>query len=95
MSNYKEVKHLKFKNRKSLVFDESDQFLSRFKESFIKSINGLFIFKDREKDLVIFYGNNKGIIGLDDDFIVMSFKECMEYIHPDFIDILINLFKEY
>ena len=59
MSNDKEVKYLKFKNRKSLVFDESDEFLSRFKESFIKSINGLFIFADREKDLVIFYGNNK------------------------------------
>lgn len=93
MSNDKEVKYLKFKNRKSLVFDESDEFLSRFKESFIKSINGLFIFADREKDLVIFYGNNKGIIGFDDDFIIMSFKEWMEYIHPDFIDVLIDGIK--
>lgn len=46
-----------------------------------------------EKRLGNFHGNNKGIIGLDDDFIVMSFKECMEYIHPDFIDILINGIK--
>ncbi|MDU5110608.1 MAG: EAL domain-containing protein [Clostridium sp.] len=93
MSIDKEVKYLKFKNKKSLAFDESSEFLSRFKESFIKSINGLFIFADIEKDLIILYGNNKGIIGVDDDFIVMSFNECMEYIHPEFIDILIEGIK--
>ncbi|VYU43220.1 EAL domain-containing protein [Clostridium tertium] len=90
MSINKDVNYLKFKNKKSLAFDESDEFLSKFKESFIKSITGLFIFADKENDLIIFYGNNKEIIGLNDDFVVMHFNDCKKYIHPEFIEVLID-----
>ncbi|WP_322382114.1 sensor domain-containing diguanylate cyclase, partial [Clostridium perfringens] len=36
------------------------------------------------------YGNNKEIIGLDDEFIVTDFKEFKKYLHNDNIDTLIN-----
>ena len=79
---------LKMKD-KSFFYGNNDEFLSKFKNSFINSIKGLFIYVNKEKDLVIFYGNNKEIIGYEDKFIVFSFNEVKEFIHKDYIDTLL------
>ncbi|GAA0085681.1 hypothetical protein UT300007_21200 [Clostridium sp. CTA-7] len=70
--------------------DKQKELLLSSKESFIKSIKGLFISANIEKNLIMLYGNNKEIIGLDDEFIVTDFKEFKKYLHNDYIDTLIN-----
>ena len=82
-------------NERSLYyFKEKEEFLLNFKDSFIKSIKGLFIYANKKKDLVVFYGNNKDILGYDNEFILMKFSELKDYIYKDYIDILLQDLKD-
>ncbi len=84
----KNFKSLKIED-KNFLDGNKEEFLFKFKNSFINSIKGLFIYANKEEDLVIFYGNNKEIIGYEDRFIVFNFNEVKEFIHNDYIDILL------
>lgn len=84
----KKVDSLRIKDKK-ILDEDKEEFLLKFKDSFINSIKGLFIYANKEEDLVIFYGNNKEIIGYEDKFIVFNFNEVKEFIHNDYIDILL------
>lgn len=68
--------------------DRQKEFLLNSKESFIKSIKGLFISVNKEEDLIILYGNNKEITGYKEDFIIMTFDEFRSYFRQDYFDIL-------
>ncbi|MCF0148320.1 MAG: EAL domain-containing protein [Clostridium sp.] len=83
----KKVDSLRIKDIKFLN-ENKEEFLWNFKNSFINSIKGLFIYANKEEDLVIFYGNNKEIIGYEDKFIAFNFNEVKELIHSDYIDTL-------
>ncbi len=82
------VASLKIRN-KGFFNENREEFLFKFKNSFINSIKGLFIYANREEDLIIFYGNNKEIIGYEDKFIVFNFNEAKEFIHDNYIDTLL------
>lgn len=68
--------------------DRQKEFLLNSKESFIKSIKGLFISVNKEEDLIMLYGNNKEITGYKEDFIIMTFDEFRSYFRQDYFDIL-------
>lgn len=84
----KDFDSLKIKD-KNFLDRNKEEFLLKFKNSFINSIKGLFVYANREEDLIIFYGNNKEIIGYEDKFIVFNFNEVKEFIHDDYIDTLL------
>lgn len=73
--------------------DRQKEFLLNSKESFIKSIKGLFISVNKEEDLIMLYGNNKEITGYKEDFIIMTFDECRSYFRQNYFDILIDGIK--
>ena len=73
--------------------DRQREFLLNSKESFIKSIKGLFISVNKEEDLIMLYGNNKEITGYKEDFIIMTFDEFRSYFRQDYFDILIDGIK--
>ncbi|MDB1932193.1 EAL domain-containing protein [Clostridium tertium] len=68
--------------------DRQKEFLLNSKESFIKSIKGLFISVNKDEDLIMLYGNNKEITGYKEDFIIMTFDEFRSYFRQDYFDIL-------
>ncbi|WP_278599895.1 putative bifunctional diguanylate cyclase/phosphodiesterase [Clostridium tertium] len=68
--------------------DRQKEFLLNSKESFIKSIKGLFISVNKEEDLIMLYGNNKEITGYKEHFIIMTFDEFRSYFRQDYFDIL-------
>ncbi|GAA0820841.1 putative bifunctional diguanylate cyclase/phosphodiesterase [Clostridium tertium] len=68
--------------------DRQKEFLLNSKESFIKSIKGLFISVNKEEDLIMLYGNNKEITGYKEDFIIMTFDKFRSYFRQDCFDIL-------
>lgn len=68
--------------------DRQKEFLLNSKESFIKSIKGLFISVNKEEDLIMLYGNNKEITGYKEDLIIMTFDEFRSYFRQDYFDIL-------
>lgn len=68
--------------------DRQKEFLLNSKESFIKSIKGLFISVNKEEDLIMLYGNNKEITGYKEDFIIITFDEFRSYFRQDYFDIL-------
>ena len=68
--------------------DRQKEFLLNSKESFIKSIKGLFISVNKEEDLIMLYGNNKEITGYKEDFVIMTFDEFRSYFRQDYFDIL-------
>ena len=80
---------LKVKNNKFFSKNNDEEFLIKFKNSIINSIKGLFVYADEKENLIIFYGNNKEIIGYEDKFIVFTFNEAKKIIHNDYIDILL------
>ena len=73
--------------------DRQKEFLLNSKESFIKSIKGLFISVNKEEDLIMLYGNNKEITGYKEDFIIMTFDEFRSYFRQDYFDILNDCIK--
>ncbi|MCR1950250.1 MULTISPECIES: EAL domain-containing protein [unclassified Clostridium] len=73
--------------------DRQKEFLLNSKESFIRSIKGLFISVNKEEDLIMLYGNNKEITGYKDDFSIITFDECRSYFRQDYFDILIDGIK--
>lgn len=68
--------------------DRQKEFLLNSKESFIKSIKGLFISVNKDEDLIMLYGNNKEITGYKEDLIIMTFDEFRSYFRQDYFDIL-------
>lgn len=88
----KNVDSLKIKN-KDFFNKNKEEFLLKFKNSFINSIKGLFVYVNKEEDLIVFYGNNKEIVGYEDKFIVFNFYEIKEFIHKDYIDTLVYELK--
>lgn len=81
---------LKVDERSLYYFKEKEEFLENFKSLFVKSIKGLFIYANKKKDLVVLYGNNKEILGYENDFIVMTFNECRNYMYNEYVDILLD-----
>ncbi|WP_235829595.1 bifunctional diguanylate cyclase/phosphodiesterase [Clostridium nigeriense] len=81
------------KNNKFFNLNEDEEFLLNFKQSFINSIKGLFIYASFEKNLIMFYGNNKEILGYEDQFLVMNINEVNKYVHRDYTDLLIEGLK--
>ncbi|MGG7057368.1 sensor domain-containing protein [Clostridium nigeriense] len=90
MNNYKDISSFNKYDKEFFNINKNEEFLLKLKKSFIKSIKGLFIYADKEKDLVIFYGNNRDVLGYDDEFIIMTFDEVKKYIHKDYIDTLVQ-----
>ena len=91
--NNKDVSSLNMKNNKFFNLNEDEEFLLNFKQSFINSIKGLFIYASFEKNLIMFYGNNKEILGYEDQFLVMNINEVNKYVHRDYTDLLIEGLK--
>ena len=89
----KDVGSLNIDNKDFFYLNEDEEFLLNFKQSFIKSIKGLFIYASLEKNLIMFYGNNKDILGYDDQFLIMNTEEIKEYIRNDYINFLIDGLK--
>ncbi|MDV4149772.1 EAL domain-containing protein [Clostridium sp. AL.422] len=81
----KDVGSLKRKTN-NFFSEDKEEFLLKFKNSFINSIKGLFIYANKKEDLIIFYGNNKEIIGYEDKFIIFNFDEVKRFIHKDYLD---------
>ncbi len=83
---------LKIKN-KNFFNGNKEEFLLNFKNSFINSIKGLFIYMNKDEDLIVLYGNNKEIIGYEDKFIIFNFDNIKEFIHNDYADKLLYELK--
>ena len=81
---------LKVDERNLYYFKEKEEFLENFKNLFIKSVRGLFIYANKERDLIVLYGNNKEILGYESEFIAITFNEFKNYIDKNYIDQLIN-----
>lgn len=81
---------LKIDERSLYYFKEKEEFLENFKSLFIKSIKGLFIYANKEKDLIVLYGNNKEILGYENEFIAITFNECRNYISDEYINVLLD-----
>jgi diguanylate cyclase len=90
MNNYKDMSSFNKYDKEFFNINKNEEFLLKLKKSFIKSIKGLFIYANKEKDLVIFYGNNKETLGYDDEFIIMTFDEVKKYVHKDYINTLVQ-----
>ncbi len=92
-NNYnKNFDSLKIKN-KNFFNGNKEEFLLNFKNSFINSIKGLFIYMNKDEDLIVLYGNNKEIIGYEDKFIIFNFDNIKEFIHNDYADKLLYELK--
>lgn len=91
--NNKDVSSLNIENKEFFYLNEDEEFLLNFKQSFINSIKGLFIYASLEKNLIMFYGNNKEILGYDDQFLIMSTDEINKYIESAYINFLIDGIK--
>ena len=92
-NNYnKDFDSLKIKN-KNFFNGNKEEFLLNFKNSFINSIKGLFIYINKEEDLIVLYGNNKEIIGYEDKFVIFNFDNIKEFIHNDYADKLLYELK--
>lgn len=90
MNNDKDISSFNKYDKEFFNINKDEEFLLKLKKSFIKSIKGLFIYVNKKKDLVIFYGNNKETLGYDDEFIIMTFDEVKKYVHKDYIDTLVQ-----
>jgi len=90
MNNYKDISSFNKYDKEFFNINKNEEFLLKLKKSFIKSIKGLFIYANKEKDLVIFYGNNRDVLGYDDEFIIMTFDEEYVSSYDDF-KIAVNL----
>ncbi|EOR20937.1 diguanylate cyclase (GGDEF) domain-containing protein [Clostridium sartagoforme AAU1] len=86
----KDVSPLNKNNKNSIDLQSHKEFLLSSKESFVKSIKGLFISVNKEQDSIMLYGNNKEIIGYDEEFIIFTVDESKKYVHNDYIKILID-----
>lgn len=89
----KDVGSLNREGKNFLRLKKDEKFLLKLKKSFINSIKGLFVYANKEEDLITFYGNNKEIIGYEDKFIAINFNEVKEFIHNDYVETLLDGFK--
>ena len=85
----KDIGSLNVKSNKFFSKNKDEEFLVKFKNSFINLIKGLFVYANEKENLVVFYGNNKEVTGYEDRFIVFTFNEVKRFIHYDYIDILL------
>lgn len=57
---------------------------------FFKDIKGLFISLNRETGRVVLYGNNREIIGIDQEVVVLTLSQLSNFIDNRYIDLFYN-----
>lgn len=73
---------------------ENEQCLCKNGETLINIIKGIFIVLNKEREVGMLYGNNEGILGINDICIEMSFNELSGFVQNDYINKITELIDD-
>lgn len=73
---------------------KNEQCLCKNGETLINIIKGIFIVLNKEREVGMLYGNNEGILGINDTYIEMSFNELSGFVQNDYINKITELIED-